>query len=202
MDSGFFMKYKKRNFKKGMSLIELVVTTGIIGFLVLIVSVLLVRSISAYRISNKSINLQEDAAKVMREFEYSARAATETIISTESEFSYYRFFDLTSSYPSKIRFFAENGEFKMGRTDPQGIPPDITYPIGNEAITLLIKNVITPTPIFYYYDELGNQLSAPINIPAIRMVEILITVDDDVDNQPDSVTERTKIHMRNMKTNL
>ena len=124
------MKENFISYKKGMTLIELIVTTGIVVFLVVVVSTLLVRSISAYRISNKSISLQEDAAKVMREFEYSARAATEVITSTENEFSYYRYFDLDSTSPSRVRFFAENGEFKMGRTEPQGTEPDIREPEG------------------------------------------------------------------------
>ena len=192
------MKKRCYSYKKGMTLIELIVTTGIVVFLIVVVSTLLVRSINAYRISNKSISLQEDAAKVMREFEYSARAATEVIVSTENEFSYYRYFDLDATHPSKIRFYAENGEFKMGRTEPQGTAPDITYPAGNEAITMLIENVINPTPIFNYYDDLNNQLAYPMNIPAIKMVEIIITVDDDVNSQPASVTERTMIQLRNV----
>ena len=199
------MKKKSNiNFKKGISLVELIVTTGLVSVLALVVSVILVRSISAYRISNKSINMQEDAAKVMREFEFSSRAASEIITASESEFTYLRYFDLTSTSPTQIRFYADNDQFKMGRTEPFGTPPTITYPQGDEVVTLLIEDVITPTPAIYfnYFDGLNNQLSSPPSFSAVKMVEFTITVDDDINTLPESVTERTKVQLRNMKTNL
>ncbi len=204
-------KNSKINYKKGISLVELIVTTGLVSVLALVVSVLLVRSLTTYRITNKSINMQEDAAKVMREFEYSSRAASEIVTATVSEFTYLRYFDLTSTSPTQIRFYEDNGQFKMGRTEPFGTPPTITYPQGDEVVTLLIDDVVAPTStiFFNYFDDFSVQIPSlldnppvPVNIPAVKMVEFTITVDDDINTLPQSVTEITRVHLRNMKTNL
>ena len=155
--------------------------------------------------------MQEDAAKVMREFEYSSRAASEIVTATVSEFTYLRYFDLTSTSPTQIRFYEDNGQFKMGRTEPFGTPPTITYPQGDEVVTLLIDDVVAPTStiFFNYFDDFSVQIPSlldnppvPVNIPAVKMVEFTITVDDDINTLPQSVTEITRVHLRNMKTNL
>ena len=193
------MKIKK---KKGITLVELIVTSGIVVILTLVVTVIMVRSISAYRLSNKSVSLQEDAAKVMREFEYSARAASEIVTADSDEFTYLRYFDLVSSSPSQVRFFVDGNQLKMGRVEPVGVEPSVSYPPENEAVTLLVENLINPTEVFYYYDDNSALLSEPIAESGIRMAEIVVTLDDDPSNTPEAVTEQTKVQFRNLKTNL
>lgn len=192
----------KVNKQKGITLVELIVTTGLVVILTLVVTVLLVRSISAYRYNQKSVSLQEDAAKVMREFEYSARAATEVTVANVDELVYLRFFDLTSPSPTQVRFYVYGTQLKMGKTEPAGVEPNITYPSENEIVTMLVDNLQNTTTVFNYFDELNNQLASPINVPAIKMTEIIVTLDDDPDNTPAAITERTMVQFRNLKTNF
>ena len=195
------MNNKKRR-NRGFSLIEMVIVIGLISVLTTLVSVFLSQSLKSYRFKNQSVALEENAASVMREFEQSARAATEILIADKNELKFYRFYDLNSPEPKQVRYFIDDNKFKVGITNPVGISPNISYPSSNEVITLLIENVVNTDHLFDYFDGLGNDLSFPVNINSIRMAQLVITLDKDITKPPAEITETTKITFRNLKDNL
>ena len=195
------MLVKLKN-KHGYTLIEIIVVVGLITIISGVMSTFLVQSFASYRVKKQSVELEEKAASVMREFEYSTRAASEILTVSEDELIYYRFFDLVAASPTQVRYFMDGNVFKVGLIEPVGVEPDITYPHGNEVIDLIVGDVTNQTAIFKYYDGLNNELSAPYNIESIKLVELEISLDKDGNNPPLPISQTTKVNLRNMKDNL
>lgn len=188
--------------KRAFTLIEMTVVIALISMITVVVSVFLSQSIKSYRLKRQSVDLQEKTAHVMREFEQTVRAASTVITASETEFKFYRFFDLTSTYPIQVRYFLDDDKFKIGLTDPSGIAPNITYPDGEERIALIIEDVVNTDVLFKYYNGVGTLLLDPANSVNVRMVELTISLDQNPGAPPEPVTELTKVHLRNMKDNL
>jgi prepilin-type N-terminal cleavage/methylation domain-containing protein len=196
------MKHLNIKIKKGFTLIEMVTVIALISILTVIVSVFLSQSVKAYRIKSQTADLEEKSAHVMREFEQTGRAASAVLTASETEFKFYRFFDLTSTYPTQVRYFLDGNKFKIGLTQPEGVAPNITYPAGSEKITLIIENVVNTDVLFKYYNGNGDLLTDPVNVVSVRMVELSISLDQNPGVPPEPVVESTKINLRNMKDNL
>lgn len=186
----------------GFSLIEAIVVVGLISILAVLVSTFLSKSLSIYRIKRQSVDLEEKAAVVMRDFEKETRAASQIQTAEADELFYYRYFDLTSPSPSKVHYFMDGNQFKIGITSPVGVEPNITYPSQNEVIKLIVGNVTNTGSIFHYYTDSGQELTGTIDPAAVKMVELNISLDMDPNSPPAPITESTKVNLRNMKTNL
>lgn len=194
---------KKLYFKKrAFSLAEMVVVIGLLAIITVVVAAFLSQSLKSYRIKRQSIELQEKAAQVMRKFEQTVRAGSKVISADQNELVFYRFFDLTSSDPTKVRYFIEGTQFKIGLTEPVGIAPDITYPSTEEKIDLIVPDVTNTNLLFRYYNGSSDELTLPVDTTSVRMVELTISLDQNGGNPPGPITETTKVNLRNMKDNL
>jgi len=193
-------KYDKR--KKGFSLVEMLVALAIFSTISILLATFLSQSLKAYRIRKEESDEQQKASHIMREFEKTARAATEILTADENELRFYRYFDLTSSSPTQIRYFIEGSEFKIGQTEPVGVEPNITYPQSAETIHLIVEDVENPNLIFQYFNGEKNTLSAPVDTTKIRLIKLTISLDQDPSKPPVAVTETTEVSLRNLKDNL
>lgn len=196
------INYKLKTKTSGFTLIEMTVVIALVSIITVIVSVFMSQSIKSYRLKSQSTDLQEKAAHVMREFEQTARAASEIVSASETEFLFLRYFDLTSAYPTQVRYFLDGNKFKIGLTEPIGTAPNITYPAGSEVITLIIEDVVNLDVLFKYYNGNGDLLTDPVDPVNAKMIELTISLDQDPNAPPEPVSEMTKINLRNMKDNL
>jgi type II secretory pathway pseudopilin PulG len=188
---------------KAFTLVEMTVVILILGVIGIVVATMIVRSFQSYRFSQDTIDMQEESAKAMRDFEKIARGSTQVITSDPDNYEFYTYLlnDIQPA-PSKVRYFVQNGTFEKGITEPVGPGPIFTYPEENENIMPLSKYVINSTAMFKYFNDAGNQIAAPVPKDAVRMVEFTITVDKDTGKKPEAITEKTKVNLRNLKTNL
>jgi len=198
----FFQEGKPFHDKKGYSLIEMIAVMCLISILTLIIVSMLVVSLKNYRNNKQVVDAQEKVATVMREFEQATRAADKLINVGPNELSYYRYYDLVSTSPTKVRYFVDGNQFKVGLTKPEGVSPNITYPVASERIDLIISDVVNSAKLFDYYDGVGNLISENININSVKMIKLTISLDKNGDLPPAPTTETTKVMLRNMKTNL
>lgn len=195
------MKYHAN--KKGFSLIEIVAVTAFIGVLTVIVSSLMSQSLKTYRVGKERVDLQDRGAVVTRNFEQMARAATEIVTASSNELIFYRFFDLTSSSPKQVRYFLTGDTldtFEIGITDPIGTEPNISYPPEREDIDLIIDNVTSLS--FEYFNDFDTQLVLPFEPKLVRMLNLTISLDKDVNKSPQATVLSTTVSLRNLKTNL
>jgi type II secretory pathway pseudopilin PulG len=102
----------------------------------------------------------------------------------------------------KVRYFLNGTNLQKGVTKPIGSPLAYT---GSEVITTLVSNV-TNSSIFNYYDKNYDgttpALATPIDISAVRLVKITITIEKDINRAPAPITMSTQVSMRNIKDNL
>jgi prepilin-type N-terminal cleavage/methylation domain-containing protein len=189
--------------KKGFTLIEMTVVIVLLGTIGIVVATMIVRSFQSYRFSQDTMQMQEAAAKVMRDFEKTARGGTQVLTSDPDTYEFYTYLlnDLQPA-PSKVRYFVQNGVFEKGITEPSGPGPIFNYLIANENVEPLGKYVINGGALFKYYNDASNKISEPVPADAVRMVQITVTVDKDTSKKPDPITETTKVNLRNLKTNL
>jgi prepilin-type N-terminal cleavage/methylation domain-containing protein len=193
---------KLRQNKKAFSLIEMVVVVALVSMITIVVATFLSESIKTYRIKRQSVDLEEKAAHVMREFEITTRAASEITKADGNELIFLRYFDLTSVSPTQVRYFMDGSQFKIGLTQPSGTEPNIVYPAENETIDLLISDIVNADLLFTYFDGSNAELNYPINITNLKMISLSISLDKNGNLPPASITETTKVSLRNMKDNL
>lgn len=189
--------------KLGFTLIEMVVVTAIVSMLTVVIASFLTASMKSYRIKRQSIDLEQKSAQVMRDFERNTRAASQIITADSNQLTFLRYFDVSSTTPpTQVRYFVVGNKFEIGLTEPQGTPPNVTYPSGSEKIDLIINDVTNPVSLFTYFDGNGTQLPAPTTITNIRMMGLSISLDKNGAMPPAPITETTRISLRNMKDNL
>lgn len=191
-------KFLKKKLK-GISLIEMIIVITLVSALSLVLSRFLVQGFSSYQNSKQGIELEQDAARVMRDFEYSARALTEIGTATDTEFTFLRYYDLDSVSPKQVRYFLDSVVFKSGITEPFGISPNVGYPENNEQIHYLIENVEHIK--FQYFDDNNVELDLPINLSMVRMVQLTLELKNS-GGRSSSTTQTTKVNLRNLKKNL
>lgn len=193
----------KLRYKKGISLIELTVTAGLFVVISGLMLVMIVRSYNSYRFSQQTIDAQEKASVVMRDFEKNTRGATEILTSTPSELTFYAYLlDDRQPAPSRVRYYVENGSFMKGVIYATGAGPIFDYPVDQEFSKAIAKNVINGNSLFLYYNDASVQIGEPTPVDAVKMIKLTISIDKDVNNSPDAITEITSVNLRNLKTNL
>ncbi len=185
----------------GFTLIEIIISLAIVSVLALMTTALVTTSLKNYRIKYQSVILEEKASAVMRDFEQNIRAANLIESASDNEIVYYRFYNASDVSATKVRYFKEGDQFKVGVTDPEGSKPNITYPDSSEKIRLVVGDVVNHNPIFVYYDGSGNSVDGQYDIPNIMMIGITIELDKD-SAPPNKVIQSTAVNLRNMKKNL
>ncbi len=101
----------------------------------------------------------------------------------------------------RVRYFLENGALKKGVIEPTGNP--LVYNPADEEILLLASGVEqSAAGIFYYYGENGSLLSFPVDVAAIRMVEVSATVNAEEKNKVAPASFRMKITPRNLRSDI
>ncbi len=185
---------------RAFTLVEMIIVVSILSILSLVVSKFIVQGFSSYKNGKQNIDMAQDSARVMRDFEYATRAATVVKTAGVSELSFYRYYDLTSTSPKQVRYFLENNVFKAGITEPVGTTPNITYPSNQEQIHYLIENVDSLK--LQYFDDNNLEVAQPASLASVRMVQLTISLKTRSGNRFNTTTQTTKVNLRNLKRNL
>ncbi|HSR89372.1 MAG TPA: type II secretion system protein [Candidatus Udaeobacter sp.] len=204
----FFVEFKINN--RGLTLVEVLVAIGIFSFLILGVSALYLTSTRYNGIVWEQLKTQNEGRKVTQDFVNELRTASLSSIggypiesASTSSIVFYSNID-SDTLRERLRYFFSNRTLKKGVIKPTGTP--LTYPSGNEVITVVAHDVAnTSTNIFYYYDSAysGAQASLPmpIDITKVRMVKITLQLDEDPHLTPVPFFIESKALLRNLKDN-
>jgi type II secretory pathway pseudopilin PulG len=110
-----------------------------------------------------------------------------------------------SSHSMKVNFeFSwteeiQGTEFKKGVIEPVGFPP--TYPLEQEAITVLSSYVRNAPPIFEYFDQEGNKiLDAPARLKDTKLMKVYLMVNVNPNRPPQDFELQSFVQLRNLKT--
>ena len=199
---------KKIVYKKGFTMIELII--GVAVFLLLVLGVtLFARNTWTYnsftRVGLNNVTIGRKAMKTMSTEIRVASAANNGsyAVNQASATSFIFFADINGDgLKERIRYFLNGTLLQRGVIIPSGSPLAYT---ATETITTLLSNVTNASIFSYYnssYDGTTAALTTPIDVSAVRLVKITATIDDDPARPPAPTTFTTQISLRNVKDNL
>lgn len=193
---------------QGFTLIETLFSTAIFVIIVGVMSIFFKNTwiYNAYLGSSlTSINSGRAALKTMVAEIRTASSGSDGAyaISAANATSFTFYSDIyNNGLKERIRYFLNGNKLQKGVTIPTGSPLAYT---GSETITTLISNV-TSTSIFNYYDKNYDgttaALSLPVDVSNIRLVKITVTIDDNPNRAPGTITISSQVTLRNIKDNL
>ncbi|HEX7456489.1 MAG TPA: prepilin-type N-terminal cleavage/methylation domain-containing protein [Candidatus Nanoarchaeia archaeon] len=188
-------------YKKGFSLIELLIAVAISAIIVIVVIAVINLVLTRSKGGFESFEAQKEAVGIMNRIAKETRQAAEVVDAQAQSFTFREYLDVADIAPYQIRFFLDGETLKRGQIPPSGAGPTYTYNPADETIKILSLDVINGADsIFTYYDQDGNELSAPVTLAAVTMVEINLTFQQLSNSNPLRVS--TKAQLRFNKNNL
>lgn len=190
---------------RGFSLAETVVVIGILAVVGLSLGSMIVffyRS-NAYLLEETSAidsaNRGLDASYInAREASYGEDGSYPIAVAGTSTLTFYS--DVDKDGPvEKVRLYLAGTTLYRAVTNASGNPP--TYAAQPETlytISTWVKNA-TSSPIFQYYDALGNELTGTINIADIRSIRTRLDIDVNPLRAPNVLTFERTATLRNLR---
>jgi hypothetical protein len=111
-----------------------------------------------------------------------------------------------SSSTEEITYSFASSTLYRSVIQPTGTP--LVYNVSNQSTSSILTDVrnSSSTPMFQYFDQnytgTSSALSMPINISAVRLIKISLSLDVLVNQAPGVQTYTTQVSLRNLKTNL
>jgi prepilin-type N-terminal cleavage/methylation domain-containing protein len=206
-------KNKLKTKKKGVTMIELLISIFIFLLVISAVTFFIVQNLKNYGFTyRQTLSIEEGRetiktmVKEIRETKPSDDGHYAIAEAATSTFTFYSDIDRDIQV-EKVRYFRLNNLFEKGVTKPTGTP--LSYNPGDEQTIVLSSYLVpTTTPIFTYYngnypsDTINNPLSYPVDLTAIKMVRVRMIINVDPSRPPKDYILDTFVQLRNMKDNL
>lgn len=199
-----------RHSQRGMTLIELIVTLGII---MIVLPATMNFLVSAYRHSygvdsrSSSQGIGRRAMTTMvtelRQATTGGNGAYAIINAGAQDIAFYANIDADDDV-EYVHYFLDGTELKRGVIEPSGDPPNYT---GAEDVRVIAQDIRNGSdPIFTYYDEsytgTEDPLAQDVNESLVRYVRFTLTIDDDPDRDPGAFTLTSAAQLRSLKENF
>lgn len=204
--------------RKSLTLIEMVVSISIFSLIMVLIWGWQKDVFSINNLLLNRISIQDNLRKTIKSFidevrsaQFSATGAYYIEEANKDEFIFFSDIDHDSTI-ERVRYFLDDHRIKKGVIKPSGQP--VTYNPADENIKELINYIVnTDDEVFFYYDKnydgQGDPLTeqcetppCPFDILTIRLVKISVTINQNPDRPPESITETSQISIRNLKDNL
>jgi Tfp pilus assembly protein FimT len=194
--------------KKGFSLLEITVIMAIFVTMMIIGSDFVIQGLKSttfgYEQDEAIQNSRRALNTMTEEIREAAPAANgDYLFNTvgTSTLIFYSNVD-SDSYTEKIRYFVVGTYLHRGVTKATGSP--LSYPAGNETVTMVAKYLNNVTiPIFTYFDTDNDLIaSASSSIAQIRLIHVSLKVNVTPDRAPNDYFVETDTQIRNLKDNL
>ncbi len=201
--------YTKTKYKKGMTMVEMIVVVFIFGLIALATAQFQLDIFRLAGFADKSLNAVFSARQILKVMTAEIRSvipgengsyplqtvATSTLI-------FYGDID-SDGVSEKVRYFLSGTDFRKGVIEPSGNPVVYT---GTETIQTLISGVRNgSTNIFDYYNSSYDGTTAALSNPItsdVKLIKITIIIDEDPNKIPAPLTSTTQVSLRNLKDNL
>jgi type II secretory pathway pseudopilin PulG len=196
---------------RGMTLVEILVSTAILLFIGIAVAKFQRDIFFLNSTTQNSLSAQMDGRRILRTLVSEIRGANRSslgaypiVTAGTSTLIFYSNID-SDPYFERIRYFLQGTDLKRGVIKPTGSP--LVYSSGQETITTLIRDVAngTSTPIFDYfpstYAGTTTALLQPVNVTSIRLIRATIIIDKDVNRPPQPLIFTSQGTLRNLKDN-
>jgi prepilin-type N-terminal cleavage/methylation domain-containing protein len=194
--------------KKGFTLIELVVTMGI----VMMVGVLFMRlsrdvTDSTLRFSGSLITqaaLDQTMQVILPEIRSASQANDGSYPILEAGTSSLKFYsDVTQDgLFDLVHYYLDGTTFKKGVVTPTGSP--LEYVTSTEAIRDVVYDVIPGAQLFTYYDKTATSpdstpLQQPVDVSKVRTIKITLVANQGTTSTPSITGVETQATIRNLR---
>lgn len=202
---------KKNNYKKGLSIIEVIISISILSLVIVTAATFQKDVFSLNSNLQSGLNVQLDARHLVKNMvtelrkttqagngSYSIEAASSTAIIFYSDIN-------NDGLIDRVRYFVSGNNIKKGVIVPTGGGSVYT---GSESISTLIGSVVSSStqPVFQYYPSsytgTTSPLTSPVSVSSIRLVKITVIIDTDPNKSPVPITVTSSVSLRNLKDNL
>lgn len=206
------IKNISKKYKSGVTLVEIIIYLAI--FIIVIGGVTTFgRDIFFYNSATQSdLTAQLEGRRVVKSMVAELREAIPSSLGaypisqvSTSSITFYTNID-SDSLKEQVRYYLSNRKIYKGIIKPSGNP--LVYNPASETTKIEVTDVVngTSTPIFQYYDinygGTGNALSAPVNIPSVRLIKVNVIIDKDSNRSPIPLSITSQVSIRNLKDNL
>jgi prepilin-type N-terminal cleavage/methylation domain-containing protein len=185
---------------RGFSLIEVIITMGILAVTMTIFLAILSWGFRLSRQSERATTLQTDAASALDEMTRDLRGAADVIAATRTTLTVEVYPRYPTASPNRIRYDVTGSRLIRGLTPPFGYPPQ--YRPEDETVRGLTQSLASNGLQFRYFDENDAELLDPPALGAIAVIEVTLTLEDTSRRTRQPITVTSKAHLRNRKTNL
>lgn len=198
----------------GFTLIEVLVSISILLMIGSSVITFERSVLTNSKVLQAELNSQQQVRRTLATFVSNVRGATQSATggyaiesAGTSTLTFYANID-NDPLIERVRYFIATSTLMRGVIKPVGT----AYLTSNESITRVVSDVanVSSSPVFVYYDKAydgftsssTDPLPIPINTPAIRLIQIVLTVNPNGVRSPAMQTYSTEVSIRNLKDNL
>lgn len=197
--------------KRAMTLIEVLVATGIFILIIGSIVEVLLWGMRGKDIVWEQLTTQNEGRKVVQDFVNELRRATVSSIgayplekTAAQEIIFYSNID-SDSWRERIRYYLDGKVLKKSVIKPSGTP--LQYATSTQVITEVVHDVANSAdPLFYYYNSdytgaTGTPLNYPLDITKVRVAQITLMLEENPRASPAPFYIEAKTVIRNLKDN-
>ncbi len=198
--------------RPGITVIELLVSIGLIGLISVGMSSLLIYAFRYNTIVWDQLSSQSDGRRAIqtivddvRKAEVASTGAYPIVSASSTEFIFFSNID-EDSYRERIRYTVTGTTVQKGVIKPSGTP--LVYSAATEKVTTVahyVKNTEANIPLFTYYTESyagsGAAMPKPVTTTLIRVVKVQLEIEKNVETSPVPFHVEGLAQIRNLKTN-
>jgi len=141
----------------------------------------------------------EDAMLYLREASYGSDGSYPIKSVATSSITFYANTN-NDSIIERVTYSLINGTFYRAVATPTGNPPSyVNATIATSTISMPVTNS-TSTPMFRYFNNVGAELFAPVDISKISSIRTIVVIDVNVNRSPVAFTLSGGATLRNLKT--
>ena len=192
---------------RGFTLIEILIATSIVIGVMWLVSTFILDISQFQFFVGESLDVEQEVQSALKIIIPEVRSIGTAnnggyMISAASSSSFTFFSDIDNdNLLEQVRYFLDGTTLKKGVIKP-GVSPYIYDPL-NEKISEVVHNVTSANIFTYYnknYDAINKaSLPVPIDISAVRVVKIKLTVDKNPNQEPTPQTYSVTLEIRNLR---
>lgn len=192
-------------YSRGITLIEMVVTVGIVA----VITVAITQSVILFYKSNRiafeesyQIRSAERGLQVLirdlREATYGDNGAYPLGAIASSSVTFYADVDRTNPI-EKITYTLTGKLLRRTITKSTGTPPTYTGEISTSTVSEYVRNFDDDKPLFRYFDAAGSEITASSEIARVVSVSVNLVVDITPIHAPGEFTLKSGATLRNLR---
>jgi len=190
--------------QRGMTLIETIVWVAVLVFVfeALGSTLLFFYKTNRYAIEQATAVTSgqrglEQMVKVIREGAYSSQGAFPVVSIAANDIVFYADTD-SDSLIERVHYYLQGTNLMRGVVDPSGNPPDYVAGETTSQVAEYVRNASLGTPVFRYYDEIGQEIVTYTNWANVRFVKVSLIVNVDANTLPNQLTLNSSAAIRNL----